>query len=56
VAVLRIDGGRLTPVAGSPFASGGVIPLSVTAHGDLVYVANQAPPARPRPTDRWAGW
>jgi 6-phosphogluconolactonase len=44
IAVLRIDGGRLTPVEGSPFASGGVTPLSVTAHGDLVYVANQAIP------------
>jgi 6-phosphogluconolactonase len=42
IAVLLIDGGRLTPVDGSPFASGGVTPLSVTAHGDLVYVANQA--------------
>ncbi len=44
VAVLAIGGGRVTPVAGSPFASGGVTPLSVTAHGDLVYVANQAIP------------
>jgi len=44
IAVLAIDGGRLTPVPGSPFASGGVTPLSVTAHGDLVYVANQAIP------------
>ena len=44
IAVLLIDGGRLTPVEGSPFASGGVTPLSVTAHGDLVYVANQAIP------------
>ena len=44
VAVLAIAGGRLAPVAGSPFASGGVTPLSLTAHGDLVYVANQAIP------------
>jgi 6-phosphogluconolactonase len=44
VAVLAVDEARLTPVAGSPFASGGVTPLSVTAHGDLVYVANQAMP------------
>jgi len=42
--VLAIGGGRVTPVAGSPFASGGVTPLSVTAYGDLVYVANQAIP------------
>src|SRR5262245_12468255 len=44
VAVLAVDGPRLMPVSGSPFASGGVTPLSVTAHGDLVYVANQAIP------------
>lgn len=44
VAVLAMDGERLTPVPGSPFASGGVTPLSVAAHGDLVYVANQAIP------------
>jgi len=44
VAVLAMDGPRLMPVAGSPFASGGVTPLSITAHGDLVYVANQAIP------------
>ena len=44
VAVLAIEAGRLTPVPGSPFASGGVTPLSVTAHRDLVYVANQAIP------------
>jgi 6-phosphogluconolactonase (cycloisomerase 2 family) len=44
VAVLAVDGPRLVPVVGSPFASGGVTPLSITAHGDLVYVANQAIP------------
>ena len=45
VAVFAIgENGQLTPVAGSPFASGGATPLSVTAHGDLVYVANQAVP------------
>ncbi|HEX4997253.1 MAG TPA: beta-propeller fold lactonase family protein [Terriglobia bacterium] len=49
VAVFRKgEGGRLTPVAGSPFASGGSAPISLTVWGDLVYVANQAPPfARP---------
>ncbi len=49
VAVLRKGSdGRLMPVAGSPFPSGGSAPLSLTVHGDLVYVANQAPPfARP---------
>jgi 6-phosphogluconolactonase (cycloisomerase 2 family) len=45
IAVLRRgNGGQLTPVSGSPFASGGSAPLSIAAHGDLVYVANQAPP------------
>jgi 6-phosphogluconolactonase (cycloisomerase 2 family) len=43
VAVFTIgEGGRLTPVPGSPFPSGGVTPLSVSASGDLVYVANQS--------------
>ena len=45
IAVLRLQpGGKLEHVAGSPFPSGGNTPLSVTAHGDLVYVANQAAP------------
>jgi uncharacterized protein (TIGR03000 family) len=45
VVVLRKGaGGQLTPVEGSPFPSGGSAPLSLTAHGNLVYVANQAPP------------
>src|SRR5262245_25111584 len=45
VAVLRKgEGGKLRAVAGSPFPSGGSAPISLTAHGDLVYVANQAPP------------
>jgi 6-phosphogluconolactonase (cycloisomerase 2 family) len=45
VAVLRKGpGGKLTPVAGSPFPSGGSTPLSLTVHKDLVYVANQAAP------------
>src|SRR5215813_3233240 len=43
VAVLRKgEDGKLTPVAGSPFPSGGSGPLSLTVRGDLVYVANQA--------------
>ena len=43
VAVLAIgEGGRLAPVPGSPFPSGGITPLSVSASGDLVYIANQA--------------
>src|SRR5262245_8183199 len=45
VAVLRKgEGGKLMPVPGSPFPSGGSAPLSLTISGDLVYVANQAPP------------
>jgi uncharacterized protein (TIGR03000 family) len=44
IAVLRKgEDGRLTPVPGSPFPSNGNAPLSLTVHGDLVYVANQAP-------------
>jgi 6-phosphogluconolactonase (cycloisomerase 2 family) len=50
VAVLKKGkGGKLTPVPGSPFPSGGSTPLSLTVHGDLVYVANQAAPfAKPK--------
>jgi 6-phosphogluconolactonase (cycloisomerase 2 family) len=45
VAVLRKSKhGKLKPVPGSPFDSGGATPLSLTVHGDLVYVANQAAP------------
>jgi uncharacterized protein (TIGR03000 family) len=44
IAVLRKgEQGMLTPVAGSPFSSNGNTPLSLTVHGDMVYVANQAP-------------
>jgi uncharacterized protein (TIGR03000 family) len=43
VAVFRKQaGGKLLPVPGSPFPSGGNHPLSLTVHKDLVYVANQA--------------
>jgi hypothetical protein len=36
VAVLRKgDGGKLTPIASSPFPSGGSAPLSLTVHGNL---------------------
>jgi 6-phosphogluconolactonase len=44
VAVLRKTAFGLSHVPGSPFPSGGSTPLSLTAHGDLVYVANQAAP------------
>ncbi|HKP04476.1 MAG TPA: beta-propeller fold lactonase family protein [Chthoniobacterales bacterium] len=58
VAVLRKgDGGKLTPVAGSPFASGGPAPLSIAAHKGLVYVANQAPPfANPKTAPNVTGF
>jgi hypothetical protein len=46
ISVLRIKhGGRLQPVKGSPVASGGVDPVSVAVHHDLVYVANAGPGA-----------
>lgn len=41
VSVLRIKaGGRLAPVNGSPFASGGDSPVSIAAVGRLVYIGN----------------
>jgi 6-phosphogluconolactonase len=41
ISVLRIGRhGSLTPVAGSPFPSGGVEPDSITVNRDLVYVSN----------------
>src|SRR5262249_1273120 len=40
ISVLRVNGAHLAPVAGSPFASGGVRPVSIAVHGHLVYVAN----------------
>ena len=41
ISVLRIGrGGALTPVAGSPFSSGGIEPDSITVNRGLVYVAN----------------
>jgi 6-phosphogluconolactonase len=42
IAVLSIDAdGALTPVAGSPFSSGGLVPVSIALHENLVYVANR---------------
>jgi len=41
IAMLCIaDDGALTPVAGSPFPSGGLVPVSIARHETLVYVAN----------------
>ncbi len=41
ISVLRIDhDGKLWPADGSPFASGGIKPISIAVHDDLVYVAN----------------
>jgi uncharacterized protein (TIGR03000 family) len=45
VSVFKKQGdGRLMMVPGSPFPSMGDNPLSLTVHGNLVYVANQAAP------------
>ena len=42
ISVLSIgDDGNLSPVTGSPFASGGEVPVSIAIHEDLVYVANR---------------
>lgn len=42
IAVLRIrDNGALVPVAGSPFPSGGINPVSVGVAGDLLVVVNK---------------
>jgi 6-phosphogluconolactonase len=42
ISVLRIaDDGALTPVSGSPFPSGGFLPVSIALHDNLVYVANR---------------
>ncbi len=41
ISVLRIKPhGELQPVEGSPVGSGGVEPVSIAVHSDLVYVAN----------------
>jgi hypothetical protein len=41
VSVLRIEnGGALVPVSGGPVDSGGINPVSIAVHGDLVVVAN----------------
>jgi 6-phosphogluconolactonase len=43
ISVLKVgSGGALTPV-GSPVASGGTNPVSISVSGSLVYVANAAP-------------
>jgi 6-phosphogluconolactonase (cycloisomerase 2 family) len=42
IAVFRIgDGGRLTPVYGSPFDSGGENPVSIGISGNRLYVVNK---------------
>lgn len=42
ISVLRVQhDGALRPVAGSPFNSRGIAPVSVTVADDLVYVANE---------------
>jgi 6-phosphogluconolactonase len=42
ISVLRInDDGSLREVEGSPVSSGGITPVSIAVHNDLVYVANE---------------
>src|SRR5436309_4029039 len=42
ISALRIlSDGTLSPVQGSPVSSGGIEPVSIAAHGGLVYVANE---------------
>src|SRR4029077_4871052 len=36
-----LPGGSLLPVGGGPVSSGGVEPISIAVHDDLVYVANE---------------
>jgi 6-phosphogluconolactonase (cycloisomerase 2 family) len=44
ISVLRIKpDGSLQPSQGSPISSGGLDPVSLGVHGDLVYVANAGP-------------
>jgi len=44
ISVLRIKpDGTVQAATGSPVASGGIDPVSITVHGDLVYVANAGP-------------
>ncbi len=41
ISVLRIKPhGALQPAEGGPVSSGGIEPVSIAVHGDLVYVAN----------------
>src|SRR5216684_4290182 len=41
ISVLRVNtDGELSPVGGGPVSSGGIKPVSIAVHGDLVYVAN----------------
>jgi 6-phosphogluconolactonase len=41
ISVLRIKSdGSLNPVGGGPVSSGGIEPVSIAVHGDLVYAAN----------------
>ncbi len=49
IAVFDVhDDGALVPIAGSPFPSGGINPISVGLAGDQIFVVNQAQdPAQP---------
>jgi 6-phosphogluconolactonase len=42
ISVLAVGAdGSLTPAASTPVSSGGIEPVSIAVHGDLVYVANE---------------
>jgi 6-phosphogluconolactonase len=51
ISVLRLDHGIPQPVQGSPFASGGVNPVSIAVYKNLVYVANAGPGSNPGDTN-----
>src|SRR5581483_9682854 len=52
ISVLQIaHDGSLAPVAGSPFASNGVDPVSIAVHKHHVYVANAGPDVNPGDTN-----
>jgi 6-phosphogluconolactonase (cycloisomerase 2 family) len=52
ISVLRIKpDGTLRPAQGSPFTSGGIDPVSIAVHRNLVYVANAGPGSTPGDTN-----
>lgn len=51
ISVLRIKPDGSLQLAGEPVASGGVDPVSIGVHGNLVYVANAGPGSSPGDTN-----